>query len=35
MDRLVDVIVGLYAPLPERSLSELVSHLRAATPQWT
>jgi uncharacterized protein YcaQ len=35
MDLLVDVIVGLYAPLPERSLSELVSHLRAATPQWT
>lgn len=35
MDRLVDVIVGQYAPLPMRSLSELVSHLRAATPQWT
>jgi uncharacterized protein YcaQ len=35
MDRLVDVIIGLYAPLPERSLSELVSHLRAAAPQWT
>jgi uncharacterized protein YcaQ len=35
MDLLVDVIVGLYAPLPERSLSELVSHLRAAAPQWT
>ncbi|MFM8768286.1 MAG: DNA glycosylase AlkZ-like family protein, partial [Rubrivivax sp.] len=35
MDRLVDVIVGQYAPLPMRSLSELVSHLRAAAPQWT
>ena len=34
MDLLVDVIVGLYAPLPERSLSELVRHLRAAAPQW-
>ena len=34
MDRLVDVIVGQYAPLPMRSLSELVSHLRAAAPQW-
>ncbi len=35
MDQLVDVIVGQYAPLPMRSLSELVSHLRAAAPQWT
>lgn len=34
LDRLVDVIVGLYAPLPMRSLSELISHLRAAAPQW-
>jgi uncharacterized protein len=35
LDALVDVIVAKYAPLPERSLSELVSHLRAAVPQWT
>jgi uncharacterized protein len=34
MDALVDVIVGKYAPLPERSLGELISHLRGAAPQW-
>jgi uncharacterized protein len=34
MDALIDVIVGKYAPLPERSLSELVSHLRGGAPQW-
>ena len=34
MDALVDVIVHKYAPLPERSLSELVSHLRGGAPQW-
>ena len=34
MDALVDVIVGKYAPLPERSLSELVSRLRGGAPQW-
>ncbi len=34
LDALVDVIVTKYAPLPERSLSELVAHLRAAVPQW-
>ncbi len=34
MDALVDVIVHKYAPLPERSLSELISHLRGGTPQW-
>ena len=33
-DALVDVVVGKYAPLPERSLSELVMHLRAGVPQW-
>ena len=33
-DALIDVIVGTYAPLPERSLSELISHLRAGAPQW-
>ncbi len=35
LDALVDVIVAKYAPLPEPSLSELVSDLRAAVPQWT
>ncbi len=35
LDALVDVIVHKYAPLPARSLSELVSHLRSAAPQWT
>ncbi len=35
MDALVDVIVGKYAPLPERSLRELISHLRGGVPQWT
>ena len=34
LDTLVDVIVRKYAPLPARSLSELVSHLRAGAPQW-
>jgi uncharacterized protein YcaQ len=34
MDALVDVIVQKYAPLPERSLGELVSHLRGGAPQW-
>ena len=34
MDALVDVIVHKYAPLPERSLGELISHLRGGTPQW-
>lgn len=34
MDALIDVIVNKYAPLPERSLSELVSHLRGGAPQW-
>ena len=33
-DALVDVVVGKYAPLPERSLSELVMHLRYGVPQW-
>ena len=35
LDRLVDVIVRKYAPLPAASLGQLVGHLRAATPQWT
>ncbi|MEK8051173.1 crosslink repair DNA glycosylase YcaQ family protein [Ideonella sp. DXS22W] len=34
MDALIDVIVAKYAPLPQRSLSELVSHLRGGAPQW-
>jgi uncharacterized protein YcaQ len=35
LDALVDVVVGKYAPLPERSLGELISHLRGGAPQWT
>jgi hypothetical protein len=34
LDALVDVVVRKYAPLPERSLGELVSHLRYGAPQW-
>jgi len=34
MDMLVDVIVKKYAPLPERSLAELVGRLRSGAPQW-
>ena len=35
IDALVDVVVAKYAPLPERSLSELISHLMAGgVPQW-
>ena len=34
LDRLVDVILANYAPLPQRSLSELISHLRLGAPQW-
>jgi len=34
LDALVDVVVQKYAPLPLRSLSELVSHLRYGAPQW-
>ena len=34
LDALVDVVVQKYAPLPERSLSELVMHLRYGAPQW-
>lgn len=35
MDTLADVIAQKYAPLPERSLAELVSRLRSGAPQWT
>lgn len=35
LDALVDVIVHKYAPLPERSLTELVGYLlRGGAPQW-
>jgi len=34
LDALVDVIVHKYAPLPERTLGELISHLRGGAPQW-
>ena len=34
IDRLVDVVVHKYAPLPALSLSGLVSRLRYAVPQW-
>jgi uncharacterized protein YcaQ len=34
VDALVDVAVGLHAPLPGKSLAALVSRLRYATPQW-
>jgi uncharacterized protein YcaQ len=34
LDALVDVLVGLYAPLTAASLSSLVRRLRYAVPQW-
>jgi uncharacterized protein YcaQ len=34
LDTLLDVVVGKYAPLPERSLSELIHRLRYGAPQW-
>jgi uncharacterized protein len=34
VDALVDVVVGLYAPLPGPSLSSVVARLRYAAPQW-
>src|SRR6266513_1633477 len=34
IDRLVDVVVGIYAPLPAASLSAFVRELRFAVPQW-
>jgi uncharacterized protein YcaQ len=34
IDALVDVAVRLYAPLPDRSLADLVRRLRFAVPQW-
>jgi uncharacterized protein YcaQ len=34
LDALVDVVLQKYAPLPLRSLSELVADLRGGAPQW-
>ena len=34
LDALVDVIVAKYAPLPSRTLGQLVGFLRAGAPQW-
>ncbi len=35
MDTLVDLIVQKYAPLPGRSLSQLLYHLGGGVPQWS
>ncbi len=35
MDALVDLIVRKYAPLPSRSLSQLLYHLGSGVPQWS
>jgi uncharacterized protein YcaQ len=35
IDALVDVVVGIYAPLPGPSLSYFVRRLRYAVPQWS
>ena len=34
MDALVDVVIGVYAPLPARNLSVVVRRLRYGVPQW-
>jgi len=34
LDRLIDVIVDTYAPLPALSFNALLARLRYATPQW-
>jgi uncharacterized protein len=34
LDALIDVVVGVYAPLPAASLSKLVRRLRYGVPQW-
>ena len=34
LDRLIDVVVNKYAPLPARTLSSFVYFLRHAVPQW-
>ena len=35
IDTLVDLIVQKYAPLPSRSLGQLLSYLRSGVPQWS
>jgi uncharacterized protein YcaQ len=35
LDSLIDVVVGLYAPLPAKSLNYFIRRLRFAVPQWT
>jgi hypothetical protein len=35
IDTLVDLIVRKYAPLPARSLAQLLRHLRSGVPQWS
>jgi uncharacterized protein len=34
IDALVDVVVGLYAPLPRLSLNHVIARLRYGAPQW-
>jgi len=34
LDALADVVIRKYAPLPERTLAELVLRIRYGTPQW-
>jgi uncharacterized protein YcaQ len=34
IDALADLAVGIYAPLPSKSLAALIRRLRFATPQW-
>ena len=34
VDALVDVVVGIYAPLPSSSLSDVIARLKYAVPQW-
>ncbi len=35
LDRLADVVVGLYAPLPAATLSMVLRRIRYGVPQWT
>ncbi|MBL0937672.1 MAG: YcaQ family DNA glycosylase [Gemmatimonadaceae bacterium] len=35
LDRLADIVVNLYAPLPANSLSMVVRRIRYGAPQWT
>jgi uncharacterized protein YcaQ len=34
IDALADLVIGIYAPLPARSLNMVIRRLRYATPQW-